>query len=117
MTLVRADPQQYQPGHRLRLSEHQIAKILVFGKQQTVLISRATHHGHIAHLRRDFRNIDDIMSELAELPGKRGVDTFIEQPAHATSPVDQLLIGEIVGGKGLSGANVVDRHSRMVLRY
>jgi hypothetical protein len=112
---MRVDAHQNEPRDRQSLSKDQVSEILVFREEQPALALRTLHHVDVCRSGIDIRHVDNLVSCISEMGNEPFVDAFIDEPAHAGSSIDQFFISQVVGSKGLSRSDVVEREPRMVV--
>jgi hypothetical protein len=64
------------------LAKDQVAKILVFGQEQPVFASGKIEYLRIGRMRRDIRDVDDVVLGLPQQCNQSCVHALVNQPAH-----------------------------------
>jgi hypothetical protein len=87
-------------------------KILVLSAQQPIISLGASHHIDVNSSGFGIRHIDDVMPRTSKMGDQHRIDTFIDQPTHASSAVDKFFIGE--SRKCLCHPYVIKHEARMI---
>lgn len=104
--MLTADAQQHDAWHGALPAKDQIAEILVLGKQKPSFARPEQNNICIAQTSSGLGDIEYVVTGGAQKPNQVGRDAFVSEPPHA-SAVDNFFVGEIVGGKCLRGAYIV----------
>jgi hypothetical protein len=67
----------------------------------------------VAQTRGGFRDIKHVMTAGAQKSNQRRRDAFVGEPAQVL-PVNDVFVGEIIGGKSLRGPDVVMCQPRVI---
>ncbi len=76
------DTQHDNARNLLAAPKNQIAKVLVFGKQDSPFGPSPRHDFRISHRRCDFRYVEDVVAATAQVQNQTSIDTFIGKPTH-----------------------------------
>ena len=102
------DAQQHNSGYGALSAKDQIAEIFVFGKQQSHLARRECDDIGIAQTGSGFCDIEHVVTVGPQKRNQGCCDAFVSEPAHVLA-VNDVFVGEIIGGKCLRGTDVVKR--------
>jgi len=94
-------------------AKDKFAKILVFGEQESFFTQRERDHIRVAQTNGCFRDIEYIVAVRTQKRDQWRRNPFVREPAHLLA-INDVFVGEIVGGKCLRGQDIISRQPRMV---